>query len=429
MDVKVIPAEKWKRYIEVTVPAAEVETEFNEALRRYQKKVQVHGFRKGKAPLPFVRQIYGGAIRQETIEDLVPKILNETREKNGLKTVGPMSMEEVKYDETDGLNFRAAVEVAPEVELRQYKGLEFEKTIYDIDEQDVDDALENLREQRATLKIVDDGAAQDGYLVLGDLQKIDAAGFPIVGDKIEDQRFFVSAAEEFTRPLIGARVGDVRRTIFTERRPEGAAAEKSAHYQITVKEITEKILPPLDDEFAGAFGNFQTLDDLKKDIRGLLAKRAEQRSGADLRHDIMDELIKVNSFELPEKMAESYAEKFFENVKSQFAGMQEDAIKNEARTAAFRHLRWEFLRDRIIAAENLEVSDEEMRDHIVRLAFASNEEPQRLINQTMNDSEKREKLRNDLLESKTLQFLEGQMKIRERCAPFKDRGQQRIITV
>jgi trigger factor len=428
LDVKVIPAEKWKRYIEVTVPAAEVESEFNEALRRYQKKVQIHGFRKGKAPLHFVKQIYGGAIRQETIEEMVPKILNDAREKNGLKTVGAASVEDMKYDEKDGLNFRAAVEIAPEVELRQYKGLEFEKTIYDIDDEDVNEALEDLREQHATLRVIDGGEIQDGYLVLVDLQKIDEAGFTIVGDKLENQRFLVSAEDEFTKPLIGAKVGDTRRTSFTERRPEGAAAEKSAHYQMTVKEITEKTLPRLDEAFAGKY-KFQTIDELKKDVCDHLLKRAAQRSSDNLRREIVDELLKVNAFELPEKMAESYAEKFFESVKAQFAGMPEETIKNESRAAAFRRLRWEFLRGRLAAVENIKVSDEEMRDHLVAFAFASNEDPQRLINRTMNDAEKREKLREDLLEAKTLQFLEGQMKFNERHAPYRDRGPQRIITV
>jgi trigger factor len=362
---------------------------------------------------------------------MVPKILEETREKNGLKTVGPVDMEDMKYDEKDGLNFRAAVEIAPEIELRQYKGLEFERTIYEIDDLDVDEALENLREQRATLRAVEAGSeVRDGHLVLTDLQKIDTAGFPIINEKIDDQRFVVSAEDEFTKPLIGAKVGESRRSSFKERHPDGTTPEMTTHYQITVKEITEKVLPPLDDAFATAYGNnIQTLDNLKKDLRERLMKRAEQRSSDNLRHEMIDELIKINFFELPEKMAETYSEKFFKNVKAQFADMPEEALKNQARAAAWRRLRWEFLCERIIAAEHIEVSDEEIRDYLVKLALAANEEPQRLINQTMNNAKKREKLREDLLESKTLHFLEEQMQIRERRAPFKDRGQQRIITV
>jgi trigger factor len=429
LDVKVIPAEKWKRYIEVTIPAEEVETEVTAALRRYQKKVQIHGFRKGKAPLQFVKQLYGGAVRQETIEEMVPKILDEAREKNALKTVGPVTMEDMKYDEKTGLNFRAAVEVAPEIELRQYKGLEFEKTIYDVEEQDVDEALEELREQHAIMRVIDGGEVQDGYIVVADLQKVDAAGFPIVGAKYENERLLVSGANEFTKPLIGAKAGEARRASFKERRPDGTMAEQPTHYQITIKEISEKILPPLDDTFAARVGKLKTLDELKKEIRALLERRAEQRSRDNLRHEMIDELIKVNTFELPEKMAETYAEKFFENVKAQFAGLSEEAIKNEARASAFRRLRWEFLREHLIAAERITVNDEDLRDHIVALALASKEEPQRRIHQTMNNAEKREKLRDDLLEARTLQFLESQMKIRERHAPYTDRGQQRIITV
>ena len=428
MDVKVIPAEKWKRYIEVTVPAVEVESEVDAALRRYQKKVQLHGFRKGKAPLHFVKQIYGGAVRKETVEEMVPRIVEEARAKNGLKVIGGVEMEEVKYDEKDGLNFRAAMEVAPEIELRQYKNLEFEKTLYDIAEADVEEALESLREQKAVYRVAGDEEVKEGYIVTVDLQKVDAGGFAIVGDKHENQRLPVSAADEFTRPLLGARLGETRRTSFTERLPDGKPAEKPTYFQVSIKEIAEKILPPLDEAFAAQY-KFQTVEELKNDVREHLLQQAEQRTRDRLRREIVDELLKVNYFELPEKWAESYAEKFFESVKTQFAGIPEEAIKNESRAAAFRRLRWEFLRLRLVAAENIAVSDDELRDYIVQLAFATKEEPQRLINRTMNDADKREQMRGDLLEAKTLNFLEAHMKYRERLAPYKDRGPQRIITV
>ena len=428
MDVKVIPAEKWKRYIEATVPAAEVETEFNGALRRYQKQVQIHGFRKGKAPLHFVKQIYGGAIRQETIDEMVPKILTEARKKNDLKIIGPTDVEKVNYDEKEGLNFRAVVEVAPEIELRQYKDLEFEKTLYDISDADVDETIDGLQEQRATFRVLEDAALQDGHLALVDLQKIDATGVVMIGDKYENRRLLISAEDEFTRALIGAKAGETRRTSFTERQPDGKMAEHPTFYQARIKEITEKILPPVDAAFAAEF-KFNSIEEFKNDVREHLHKRAAQRTREQLQREIVDELLKVNAFELPEKMAEEYAEKFFDSVKAQFAKLPEETIKSEARASAFRRLRWEFLRARIVAAENIAVSDDELRDYIVQLAFAANEEPQRVINRTMHDEEKREQLRADLLESKTLQFLEGQMKYRERHAPYKDRGQQKIITV
>ena len=428
MDVKVIPAERWKRYIEVTVPAAEVETEFNDALRRYQKQVQIQGFRKGKAPIHFVKQVYGGAIRQETIEELVPKILNETRKKNDLKVIGATDVEKVNYDEKEGLNFRAVVEVAPEIELRQYKDLEFEKTLYDITDEDLEETIEGLREQRATFRVLHEAALQEGNLVLVDLQKIDATGVAMIGDKYDNQRLLISGEDEFTRPLIGAKVGDTRRTSFTERKPDGKMAEQPTYYQAHIKEITEKILPPVDEAFAAEY-KFSSVAEFKNDVREHLLKRAAQRTREGLQREIVDELLKVNAFELPEKMAEEYAEKFFESVKSQFGNLPPETIKSESRAAAFRRLRWEFLRARIIAAENITVSDDEVRDYIVQLAFAANEDPQRVINRTMHDEDKREQMRADLLESKTLLFLEEQMKYRERHAPYKDRGQQKIITV
>lgn len=438
MDVKIIPAEKCKRYIEVTMPAEEVESRVNAALRQHQKKVQLHGFRKGKAPLQLIKQIYGNAIRQETIEEIVPKIISEAREQNGLKTVGPANLEDVKYDEKDGLNFRAFVEVAPEVELRIYKGLEFEKTIFDVDEQDVAEAIEGLREQAAIMRVVD-GEVQPGYIVVADLQRVDAAGFPIIGNKHENQRLQVTSEDEFTKPLIGAKVGDARRVSIAEKRPDGTAAEQPAFYQVTIKEIAEKILPALDDAFAKNLNftakrgdqekKIETLAELNQAIHDELNSRAEHRSRENLRNDLIDELLKINAFDLPEAMAASYVKKFAESMQAQFAGLPAEALNNEARAVAMRRLRWEFLRARIAEAESIEVSDEEMREYVIALALSANEDPQRLINQTMNNAEKREKLRDDMGETKILQFLEQQMKIRERHAPYKDRGQSRIITV
>ena len=438
MDVKIIPAEKCKRYIEVTMPAEEVEARVTAELRKYQKQAQIHGFRKGKAPLQLIKQIYGNAIRHETIDEMIPEIISEARDKNGLKTVGPANLEDKKYDDQNGLSFRAYVEVAPEIELRNYKGLELEKTAFDVEDQDVTESIEGLQEQAAIMRAVE-GEVQPGYIVVTDLQRVDAAGFPIIGNKHENQRFQVSNEDEFTKPLIGAKVGDSRRVSIAEKRPDGTAAEQPAFYQVTVKEISEKILPALDDAFAKNLGftakredkdkKIETLDELQQAIRDELKARAEHRSRENLRNDLIDELLKINAFDLPEAMAETYVQKFAESMKAQFAGLPEEMLNNEGRAAAMRRLRWDFLRARIAEVEGLEVSDEEMREYLITAALSSNQEPQRLINQTMNNAEKREKLRDDLRETKVLQFLESQMKIRERHAPYKDRGQSRIIKV
>ncbi len=438
MDVKIIPAEKCKRYIEVTMPAEEVEVRVTAELRKYQKQAQLHGFRKGKAPLQLVKQIYGSAIRQETIDEMISEIVSDVRDKNGLKTVGPANLEDRKYDEQNGLSFRAAVEVAPEIELRNYKGLELEKTVFDVEEQDVAEAIEGLQDQAAIMRVVD-GEVQPGYIVVTDIQRVDAAGFPIIGNKHENQRLQVTGEDDFTRPLIGAKVGDSRRVSIAEKRPDGTAAEQPAFYQVTVKEISEKILPVLDDAFAKNL-NFvakrgdqekiiETLEELKQAIRDELNARAEHRSRENVRNDLIDELLKINTFDLPEAMAEAYTQKFAESMKAQFAGLPEEMLNNEGRAAAMRRLRWDFLRARIAEAEGIEVSDEEMREYLIATALSSKQEPQRLINQTMNNAEKREKLRDELRETKLLQFLESQMKIRERHAPYKDRGQSRIIKV
>jgi trigger factor len=438
LDVKVIPAEKWRRYIEVTMPPEELEPRVTEALQDYRKRIQIDGFRKGKAPLQLVKQIYGDAVREKTIEDLVPKILSDARDQHSLKTIGPAQLENVAYDKKDGLKVRAYVEVMPEVELRPYTNLEFERVVYEIGDHDVAETLEDLREQFAKLEKVE-GEAQPGHFVLADLQRVDATGVPIIGTKYEDRQIHIdlpgSAGETFTKPLVGARVGDTRRVNFPERRQEGSGEDIPTFYDVLIKEISEKKLPELDDEFAHEVGRafpqskIATIADLRKAIRDDLSHRAARRSEEALDHEMIDELLKMNPFELPEGLTESYVKSLTEHAQSQLKNVPEETLKNEARAVAVRRLRWQIVREYIAQMEGIEVSDEEVREYIVALALSSNQDPQRLINQTMHDEEKRERVREDLHEGKVLQHLKKQVKIRERRVPFGRRDEQRIITV
>jgi trigger factor len=308
--------------------------------------------------------------------------------------------------------------------------------IYEVGDQDVDEVLEDLRERNASLVNVD-GEAQPGHFILADLQQVDAAGFPVIGVKHENQRLQIalpsSEDEEITKPLVGARVGDTRRITFYDHHAEGKPGDASIHYQVTVKEISEKKLPPLNDEFAREMTSgdsrhkVETLDELRKRIHDDLVHRADHRSRDDLRQEIIDELLKINLFDLPDNLTESFVQAFTKSLERGNNKLPPE-MAQEIRPVAIRRLRWEFLFNHIAEVEKLEVSDDELREHIIKLALSSNEEPQRLINQTMNDEDKRENIREKLLEEKVLQYLEGQMKIREQRVPFKDRDQRRIIT-
>jgi trigger factor len=177
LDVQVTSGEKWKRHIEVKLPASDFEPRLEKAMRDVQKHASISGFRKGKAPLSLINKMYGDAVRQQTIDDLLPELLSQVRQEHHLNMLGPARIEEIKYDPSAGLQLRATVEVEPDIELQSYTGFDLEKLIYDVTDEDVNDSLEHLREAQGWLESVEEGA-QANHFVTADVQEVDHTGLP-----------------------------------------------------------------------------------------------------------------------------------------------------------------------------------------------------------------------------------------------------------
>lgn len=191
-------------------------------------------------------------------------------------------------------------------------------------------------------------------------------------------------------------------------------------------------LPELDDELARTVGNYETLAALRQAVGADLRAQAEQRSREELNDAIIEEVLKHNPLELPDGMLAAYANAYFENLQETFKnvqGLKEEDLREEARKRTIRYLKWRYLREQVAEVEHLLVNEDEMRAHLTALAAARNEDPQRLINKTLNDEKTREDLRDQLENHKVLAFLAGKMKIEQRRVLYKDRNKSRIVTV
>lgn len=425
MESKITQKGKFEKVVEVDVPEAELAPHFDSIYKKYQKNVKLQGFRKGKVPLSLIKKLYGDAMKGEAIEEVVQSVLREVRDKENLRLVAPAKLEDINYDPEKGLHFKAVCEVAPDIELKNYRGLSVEREVYEVDDQDVSDALNDVREQMAVMQPVET-AAEDGHFVLADLQQVDATGVPIIGKKFKDRYFQIvtnnSNNKDFTEQLIGAKPGDKRRieldSIDNSNSPN--KENKKDYFEVRIKEIKSKQVPELDDGLAKDTGKFESLDELKTDLRSKLTKQAQVNARSRLRRRIIDEVLKKNSFDLPESMINNYLDVFVENAKKESKEpFDEEEMRNHYRPTAVWNLKWELVKDKLREAENLSVSDEDKDVFISRLAEERDME-EKQVRKSLKDKRAQRQFEEDVIEDKVLNYLEVNAKIKDKKITRKD---------
>ncbi len=422
MESKVTNRGKLERVVEVDVPEAELAPHFEKVYEKYRKGVRLEGFRKGKVPLGLIKKLYGDVIKGEAIDEVVQSVFKEVRQKENLRPVAPAKLEDVQYDEQKGLHFKALVEVQPEVELKTYTGLSVERELYQVEEEDVNRALDDVRERMAVIEPIE-AEAEENHFVVADFQQVDATGIPIVGKKFEDRLVQLALDEnagELSEQLLGVRPSETRRVTLNMGEANGEAEPKKEFYQVQVKEVKVKKLPDLDDELAKDVGEFKTLDELKRDIKEKLVKQTEANAQRNMRQVLIDDLLKKNALELPEGMISNYLDAVIEGAKKD-PRMQADpeTLRSEYRATAIRNIKWELFKDKIAEIENISVNDDDKNEFIAKIAAARNIDEKEIL-KSLKSSEAKRRFGDDLLEEKVLDFLESHAKIKDRKVTRKD---------
>ena len=421
MDVKVTDHAQWEKNIEVKVTYEELTPKFDEAYKKYKKSIQLEGFRKGKVPLGLIKKVFGAQIENEVAEDSISEYLQEAINQNKIRFHDLVKIDKFEYNREDGLSFSAIIRVEPDIELTQYKGLEVEKKVYKITDDDLNDALENLREQHATMSNVE-GEAQEGHFIVADLQKTDETGHPLIGERYENQylRLEPSSLEEgIISQLVGIKSGE-KRQISIATPQEAGETPQDAYYSVTVKEIKEKKLPELDDEFAKDIGNYENLDLLKEDLQRRLEDQVKSSDEQQFKNTLMDAVVKANPIDLPEFMIESYLNALIKNVRNNNKQeIDEEEIREKYRADAVWNLKWMLIRDKIAELENIKVDDKEIDEYVEKLAQDAGENaPQ--IRKRYRDQRNREKLVFDLIEDKIVNFVAEHARINEKEVTYQD---------
>jgi len=415
-----------QRKVRVELPVETVSSEFLRAYKNLSQRVRVKGFRTGKIPKNVLQGIYGDEVKGDVRSHLVEESLGEVIREKGLQIVSRPEVEADDLTENRAFSFSAVFEVKPEIVVNDYLGIQVERVKLSISDEQVEDALRRLQEGHARLEPV----AERDIVQKGDFVTLDFEGSmdgkPFQGGKGENYTLEVGAGQalpQFEDAVVGLNVNERRnvRVNYPENYPNKEIAGKPVDFSLTVREIKQKVLPSLDDEFAKDHGECASLDELKERIRGRLADELKRYQDEELKEKIISQLIEAHSFATPPSMVERQTrylmERYQNQVESQAgadggeAPPMEEARKTlEAR--AVRQVQATLLVERIAQLEKIEIADKEVQERIDNLARAAGDRA-KTVREIYARPDARDDLRAQMVFDRTVAFLLERAKIRE----------------
>ncbi|NOY87442.1 MAG: trigger factor [Deltaproteobacteria bacterium] len=372
-----------ERKLSVEIPWDTVKEEIDKALFRIRAGATLKGFRKGKAPIEMVRKIYGAEAKDDAVNSLVSVATRKALDENNLIPFGSPYLTEVKSDENKPLGFEAIVELSPSFELTDYKGLELEKPIFRVKDEDVTSFIDSLREQKAEAVPVE----ENRELCSGDIARIDFSGTkggePVEGMDVKDYMIQIGKTElvpGFEAQILGMKAGEEKEfdLPFPDDFSNKDLAGRTVHFSVAIKAIEVLDIPDLDDEFASTVGEYRTVDELRKAVREDMEKIRGTDSERALRSNLTRKLVDANVFDVPPSLVDKELRFLVQDYGEKLtrAGVPDEKIKelilaNEEglKDTAKEHVRLMYVISEIADVEKIEAKDAEI-DAVVRHAAA-----------------------------------------------------------
>jgi len=410
--------ESTKREISVEVPAAEVTRETEALIQKYQKLARLPGFRKGHVPASIIRQRFAEDIKTDVVESLVPRYFRQEADKQGLIPVTQPRFTDLHIHDGEPLRFKASFEILPEVKVEGYKELRADKPVIEVTDEEVEQALNHLREQHATY-----AAIEGRPLAEGDFAQVALDGKPKLGEgqpvHMDDVLVEIGGKNtmpEFSEHLRGASAGDEK--TFEVKYPEDSSDQRLAgqtfDYNVKVLSLKTKTLPELNDDFAKELGEFTGIDDIKKRIRENMEAEKKHTAEHEAKDKLVAELVKRNDFDVPEAMVDRQIDVRLERGLRALAaqGMRSEDMKKMdlnrlragQRDQALQEVKASLLLDKIADLEKVEVSDEEIGHEIEALATQT-EQTSEAVRARLTRDGALDRIRNRIRNEKTLNLL------------------------
>lgn len=375
-----------KYELEIKIDAEGFEKAVQNAYMKARKRISVNGFRKGKAPRKMIEQIYGeNVFYEDAVNALVNTDVAPTLEETDYELVATPEINVTSINKDDGVMFKVVITVKPEIEISDYKGIEIEKVVNAVTDEDVDKQIQALRERNGRLVTIDDRAAENGDVAVIDFEGF-KDGVPFDGGKDENYELALGSntfIPGFEEQIVGKKTGEefTINVTFPENYQMEDIAGQLCEFKIRLNEIKSKELPDLDDEFVKDATEFDTLDELKDDIRTKLEDSAARNADIEAENKLYETLIEKMTADIPEVMFENKIDEMvrdFEMRLSQnglnmemylmYTNMDLASFRKTFEDQAQKQVKVRLALEKIAELENVEITDTQVDEEINKIA-------------------------------------------------------------
>jgi trigger factor len=417
MKVTVEELSPSKRVLHVELPSERVADRLEATLREWGQKLQLPGFRRGRVPREIIQSRFQAEVHEEVLRALIPDSYREALTQAALEPVSQPDVEDVHFHAGEPLTYKAVVEVKPPITATDYRGIALEREKVEVTEQELERALEYLREDAAEYVPMEGWPALKDDLVVLDHEGT-VQGKPFKGGS--GTNLTVALGHEgylpgFTEQLTGLQKGDTKRfgLQVPADYPRKELAGRSIEFRVTIKEVKKRRVPELNDEFAKSVGDVETLGGLRDKLRQQLLQRKTREQDAALKRTLAEKLAQKHQIEAPEAMVEREAAAVLEELAmtlratgGRMEGLPDDPeiLKTKARETATRRVKESLMLEAVAKQEQLTVTEEELTAEVNALAGLYRQEPA-AVRRALEDPARRAGIMGRLLERKALEFL------------------------
>ena len=421
MAVQVEKLEHNMAKLTIEVDAAEFDAAIKTVYNRQKKSFNIPGFRKGKVPMNVIERTYGaGVFYEDAVNEVMPKAYMEALKEIEEDVVSRPEIDVTQVGKGQNMIFTATVALKPEVTLGEYKGLEVEKSVVEVTDDEIEEELKKAQNQQAREVKVEDRPIKEGdTITLNYAGTID--GVPFDGGTASSQQLQIgshSFIDTFEDQLVGLSIGDEKdvEVTFPEEYHAPELAGKPAVFHCEILGITEKVLPEIDDDFAMDTTEFDSLEEYKADIKAKLALAKEEQAKNAMENDLIEKAIENSEMDIPDAMIEAQLEQMVEDFKNrvsyqgisfeqylQFTGQDLDAMKESMRPEALKRIQSSLVLGAIVKAENIAATEEDLNKEFEKMAEMYQMDVEQ-VSSYVQDSEK-ENMMADLALQKAVDFL------------------------
>lgn len=427
MQVSVETTSGLERRMTIGVPAVEVDNAVSQKVKEAARRVRIDGFRPGKVPVSVVKQRYGDGIRAEVLEDVVRKQYAQAITAEKVIPAGSPEIQLTKDVAGEDVEFVATFEVFPEIKLSGFEGFEFEKSVAEVTDADVDKMLENLQKQKAEYNVVD-REAKDGDRVKVDFAgKIDGELFD--GGTAEGQLVTLGSGQMipgFESGIEGMTAGSEKDidVTFPEDYSNTELAGKAAVFTIKVHEVADAVYPEFNAEFFAGFGSTaDEVESFKAEIRQNMEREAKTALEGKLKNDVIDRLVEANEFDVPKalvkeeigRLKQRALQQFGEQAKFDVNTLPDELFSEQAE----RRVKVGLLMNELISSAEITADDAAVKAHVEDQASVY-QEPQQVIDYYMNNAEMLEQVKAVVVENSAIDHILSQSKVVDSIVNYEE---------